>query len=75
MSKKQEIADFFANDNWSINESTPEHISNHFDNTWGANSLVEPNLTPVFHMGMCVGTTQDIIDGKIDPTDSSAWKP
>ena len=37
---------------------------------------LDPNYdyTPVFWNGMLVGTKQDIIDGKIDPTDRSAWR-
>ena len=73
--KSKEIAEFFANPDWCINKDTPDYINDYFNETWGVNAPVEPNLTPIFHMGVCVGTSQDLKDGKIDPTDHSAWKP
>jgi len=73
--KKQEINDFFANPNWCIDSSTPDYINDYFNKTWGADSPTKPDLTPIFHGGVLIGSRQDLIDGKIDPTDQSAWKP
>ena len=73
--KQQEISEFFAQDNWVIDETTPEHINDHFNKTWGVDAPVEPDLTPVFWNGMLVGSREDLKDGTIDPMDSSAWKP
>ncbi len=75
MSRKKEIADFFANPNWCIDSSTPDYISDHFNKTWGCESPSKPDLTPVTWNGMIVGTRQDLIEGRIDPTDRDAWKP
>lgn len=38
---------------------------------------LDPNhdYTPVIWNGQIVGTRQDLIDGKIDPMDISAWGP
>lgn len=71
----KQIDDFFANPNWCIDKDTPDHINDHFNNTWGVNAPTEPDNTPIFHGGAIVGTRQGLIDGKIDPTDQSAWKP
>jgi len=72
----KEIADFFAKPGWVIDNTTPQHIVDHFDNTWGVNAPRETvDNTPIFHGGVCIGSRQDLIDGKIDPTDRDAWKP
>ena len=73
--KRQEIAEFFAQEGWVIDDSTPAHINDHFNKTWGADAPREPDTTPIFHGGVLVGSRQDLASGKIDPTDSSAWKP
>lgn len=73
--KLQEIAEFFAQDGWCIDDSTPDHINDHFNNTWGCDAPKQPDTTPIFHGGVCIGSRQDLADGKIDPTDRSAWKP
>jgi len=76
--KEQEIKDFYAKDDWCVDESTPQHIQDAFvDQDFYAdpNAAPEPDMTPIFWNGMLVGTRQDLIDGKIDPTDRDAWKP
>jgi len=73
--KKQEIADFFANPNWHIDANTPDHINDYFNKTWGCEAPVEPDLTPIFHGGVLIGSRQDLKDGLIDPTDRDKWKP
>ena len=76
MSKLKEILDFFAKSFWTIDESTPDYIKDYFNRTWGKDAPSGgPDTTPIFHKGIYTGTRQDIIDGNLDPTDESAWKP
>ena len=74
MNKRKEIEKFFANPDWCIDSSTPQYIKDHFDKTWGADAPSEPDNTLIFHGGVCVGTRQDLAEGKIDPLDRDSWK-
>jgi len=76
--QQQEIKDFYAKPNWCVDDSTPQHIQDAFvdqDFYSDPNAPKKPDMTPIFHGGVLIGTRQDIIDGKIDPTDRDAWKP
>jgi len=75
--KQQEIDAFFAQDGWCIDDTTPKHIEDAFyaKHYVDPDAPAEPDLTPIFHGGVCVGSRQDLKDGTIDPTDRDAWKP
>ena len=69
--QQQKIDTFFSKSDWSIDAKTPKYINDYFNKNMGVDKPVGPDLTPIFHGGALIGTQQDLIDGKIDPTDRS----
>jgi len=75
--KEKKIKEFFARDDWSIDENTPEYIKEAYTQQDFYKDPEEPegpDLTPIFHYGVTVGCRQDVLDGKLDLLDRDMWR-